>query len=132
VPQPEIVDDERADIGIIGYGTSHWAIEESRGQLEREYGVRTGYLRLRAYPFTPQLDQFIDRYARIYLVEQNRDAQMLGLMRLDCTPERVAKVRSVLHYNGLPIDARSVTDVIEEQEGLKVRLNSGALVSAER
>jgi hypothetical protein len=44
----------------------------------------------------------------------------------------VAKVRSVLHYNGLPIDARSVTDVIEEQEGLKVRLNSGALVSAER
>ena len=132
VPKPEIVDDERADIGIIGYGTSHWAIEESRGQLEREYGVRTGYLRLRAYPFTPQLDQFIDRYARIYLVEQNRDAQMLGLMRLDCTPERVAKVRSVLHYNGLPIDARSVTDVIEEQEGLKVRLNSGALVSAER
>jgi len=132
VPKPEIVDDERADIGIIGYGTSHWAIEESRGQLEREYGVRTGYLRLRAYPFTQELDQFIDRYARIYLVEQNRDAQMLGLMRLDCTPERVTKIRSVLHYSGLPIDARSVTDGIEEQEGLKARPSSDALVSAER
>jgi len=132
VPKPVVVHDEAAEIGLIGYGTSHWAIEESRDQLEREFGVRTGYLRLRAYPFTSELDEFLDRYPRVYLVEQNRDAQMLGLMRLDCTPERVAKVRSVLHYNGLPIDARSVTDVIEEQEGLKVRLNSGALVSAER
>ena len=58
---------------------------------------------------------------RIYVVEQNRDAQMLGLMRLDCAPERVARLRSVLHYSGLPIDARSVTDSIEEQEGLKER-----------
>jgi 2-oxoglutarate ferredoxin oxidoreductase subunit alpha len=57
---------------------------------------------------------------------------MLGLMRLDCTPQRVAKVRSVLHYSGLPIDARSVTDAIKEQEGLKARPSSDALVSARR
>jgi len=132
VPRPVVVDDARAEIGVIGYGTSHWAIEESRDQLEREFGVHTGYLRLRAYPFTPELDAFLDRYSRIYLVEQNRDAQMLGLMRLDCTPERVAKIRSVLHYSGLPIDARSVTDGIEEQEGLKARPSNDALVSAER
>jgi 2-oxoglutarate ferredoxin oxidoreductase subunit alpha len=130
VPRPEVVDDEGAEIGVIGYGTSHWAIEESRGQLESEFGMRTGYLRLRAYPFTPELDQFLDRYPRIYLVEQNRDAQMLGLMRLDCTPDRVAKIRSVQHYSGLPIDARSVTDAIEEHEGLKARPNASALVSA--
>ena len=43
------------NIGIIGYGTSHWAIEESRGQLEREFGVRTGY-GFGAYPFTQELD----------------------------------------------------------------------------
>ncbi len=110
-----------AEVGIIGYGTSHWAIDESREQLEREFGLRTGYLRLRGYPFTTELDEFIDRYQRIYVVEQNRDAQMLGLMRLDCVPERVARLRSVLHYSGLPIDARSVTDSIEEQEGLSVR-----------
>ena len=128
VPKPEVVDDERAEIGIIGYGTSHWAIEESRAQLQREFGVRTGYLRLRAYPFTPELEAFLDRYSRIYLVEQNRDAQMLGLMRLECTAARVGKLRSVLHYSGLPIDARSVTDSIEEHEGLKAR--PAALVSA--
>jgi 2-oxoglutarate ferredoxin oxidoreductase subunit alpha len=89
-------------------------------------------LRLRAYPFAKELNEFIDRYSRIYVVEQNRDAQMLSLMRLDCTAERSAKLRSVLHYSGLPIDARSVSDAIEEQEGLKHRPQADALVSAAR
>ena len=130
VPKPEVEHVDGAEIGIIGYGTSHWAIDESRDQLQKEYGVRTGYLRLRAYPFTSELDEFLDRYPRIYVVEQNRDAQMLGLMRLDCSAERSAKLRSVLHYSGLPIDARSVTDAIEAQEGLKGRPQADALVSA--
>ena len=121
VPKPEVEYADGAEIGIIGYGTSHWAIDECRDQLQKEFGVKTGYLRLRAYPFTSELDEFIDRYTRVYLVEQNRDAQMFGLMRLDCTPERCAKIRSVLHYSGLPIDARTVTDAIETQEGLKAR-----------
>jgi 2-oxoglutarate/2-oxoacid ferredoxin oxidoreductase subunit alpha len=129
VPRPEIVHEAGSEVGIIGYGTSHWAIEESREQLDREFGLRTGYLRLRGYPFTTELDEFIDRYQRIYVVEQNRDAQMLGLMRLDCVPGRVARLRSVLHYSGLPIDARSVTDSIEEQEGLKHPRHADALVA---
>jgi 2-oxoglutarate ferredoxin oxidoreductase subunit alpha len=132
VPKPEVEHADGAEVGIIGYGTSHWAIDESRDQLQKEYGLRTGYLRLRAYPFTAELDEFLDRYPRIYVVEQNRDAQMLGLMRLDCPPDRSAKLRSVLHYSGLPIDARSVTDAIEAQEGLKERPQAGALVTAER
>jgi 2-oxoglutarate ferredoxin oxidoreductase subunit alpha len=119
VPKPEVEDADGAAIGVIAYGTSHWAIDESRDQLARENDLRTGYLRLRAYPFTPELDAFIDRYQRIYVVEQNRDAQMLGLMRLELTPERIAKLRSVRQYSGLPIDARSVTDDILVQEGLK-------------
>ena len=130
VPKPDVRHEAEAEIGIIGYGTSHWAIDESRAQLDREFGLRTGYLRLRAYPFTSELDEFLDRYPRIYVVEQNRDAQMLGLMRLDCPPERVARLRSVLHYSGLPIDARAVTDSIEEQEGLKRPHHADALVSA--
>ena len=55
------------------------------------------------------------------MVEQNRDAQMAGLMRLEMSPERIAKLRSVLHYNGLPIDARSITDSILVEEGRKDR-----------
>ncbi len=119
VPQPEVDDAPGAEIAIVGYGTSHWAIEESRDQLARETGIDAAYLRIRAYPFPDSLGAFIDRYARVYVVEQNRDAQMLGLMRLDLSPERAARLRSVLHYNGLPIDARSITDDILVQEGRK-------------
>jgi 2-oxoglutarate ferredoxin oxidoreductase subunit alpha len=119
VPKPIVQDVDDAEIGIIGFGSSHWAIEESRDQLAREAGIKTAYLRLRAYPFTDELTVFLDRYERIYIVEQNRDAQMLALMRLDITADHHAKVRSVLHYSGLPIDARSVTDDILEQEGIK-------------
>jgi 2-oxoglutarate ferredoxin oxidoreductase subunit alpha len=121
VPKPVAEHAQGAEIGIVGYGTSHWAIDESRDQLTKESGIQTGYLRLRAYPFTSELTEFVDRYQRIYVVEQNRDAQMLGLMRLELTAEQSAKLRSVLHYNGLPIDARSVTDEILIQEGRKAR-----------
>jgi 2-oxoglutarate ferredoxin oxidoreductase subunit alpha len=119
VPKPIVQDVDDAEIGIIAFGTSHWAVEESRDQLLREMGIKSAYLRLRAYPFTDELTTFLDRYERIYIVEQNRDAQMLALMRLDITADHHQKVRSVLHYSGLPIDARSVTDDILQQEGLK-------------
>jgi 2-oxoglutarate ferredoxin oxidoreductase subunit alpha len=125
VPKPEIDDAEGAALGIVGYGTSHFAIDESRDQLSRENGIRAGYVRLRAYPFTPELGAFIDRYERVYVVEQNRDAQMLALMRLELSASQIAKLRSVRHYNGLPIDARSVTDDILVQEGLKAREDVG-------
>jgi 2-oxoglutarate/2-oxoacid ferredoxin oxidoreductase subunit alpha len=121
VPAPDVHDVSGAHIGLIGYGTSHWAIDESRDQLERERAIRTSYLRLKAYPFNDDLGAFIDRHERVYVVEQNRDAQMLALMRLELSPARLAKLRSVLHYNGLPIDARSVTDEVLVQEGLKAR-----------
>jgi 2-oxoglutarate/2-oxoacid ferredoxin oxidoreductase subunit alpha len=130
VPKPVVADLAGADIAIVGYGTSHFAIEESRDQLAREAGVSCAYLRLRAYPFTEELGSFIDRYKRVYVVEQNRDAQMLGLMRLELDASRIAKLRSVLHYNGLPIDARSISDEILAQEGLTAASGDRALVGA--
>jgi 2-oxoglutarate ferredoxin oxidoreductase subunit alpha len=129
VPQP-IIQDAEAEIGIIGYGTSHWAIEEGRTQLEQEYGVKTAYLRLRAYPFPDEVTEFMRRYPRVYVVEQNRDAQMKMLLRNDLPVEATIHVRSVLHYNGLPIDARSVTDEILIQEGRKARPAPAAVAAA--
>jgi 2-oxoglutarate ferredoxin oxidoreductase subunit alpha len=129
VPQP-IVEDAAGEIAIIGYGSSHWAIEESRDQLARESGIDAAYLRVRAYPFTDEVASFISRYKRVYVVEQNRDAQLKGLMRIDLAPELTARLRSVLHYNGLPIDARSVTDEILIQEGKKERVQRDAAVAA--
>jgi 2-oxoglutarate ferredoxin oxidoreductase subunit alpha len=120
VPAPVVDTVPGAKFGIIGYGTSHWAIGESRDQLREETDVKTSYFRLRAYPFNDELGAFIDAHERVYVIEQNRDAQMLQLMKLEVSPERQKKLRSVLHYNGLPIDARSITDDVLAQEGFEV------------
>jgi 2-oxoglutarate/2-oxoacid ferredoxin oxidoreductase subunit alpha len=120
VPPPQLDEAAGAHVGVIAYGTTHWAVTESRDQLRHEAGLATSYLRLLAYPFTPDLADFIGRHERVYVVEQNRDAQMASLMRMDLDPRLTARLRSVLHFNGLPIDARSVTDAILAQEGLAV------------
>jgi 2-oxoglutarate ferredoxin oxidoreductase subunit alpha len=130
VPKPVVQNNPKAKIGFIGYGTSHYATEESRDQLREETKVETSYFRLRAYPFTEELSTFIDAHERIYVIEQNRDAQLLQLMKLELTPEQVTKLRSVLHYNGLPIDARSITDDVLAQEGFEVAKKTTARVSA--
>jgi 2-oxoglutarate/2-oxoacid ferredoxin oxidoreductase subunit alpha len=124
VPGPELHDDAEAQIGLIAYGTSHWAVDESRQQLADEHGVRTAYLRVRGYPFADEVQRFIERFDRVYVVEQNRDGQLRSLLRLDLPPALATRYRSVLHYNGLPIDARSVTDDVLAQEGFEVAQKS--------
>src|SRR5579864_762792 len=117
VPKPVAVVDRSSKLGIIAFGSSHWALLESLDQLQNEYQLKADYLRLRAYPFDREIHQFVERHERVYFVEQNRDAQMLSLLKLDLSPDQVSRLRSVRHYNGLPIDARSVTDEIISQEG---------------
>jgi 2-oxoglutarate ferredoxin oxidoreductase subunit alpha len=117
VPRPELTKGKDAKIGIIGYGTSHWGITESRDQLRDEYSIETDYLRLKAYPFTREVHEFIEQHDRIYLVEQNRDAQMLTLLKLDLKPELTTRLRSIAHITGLPLDARSITDELTSMEG---------------
>src|ERR1700704_960350 len=117
VPRPEVVSDGKSKIGIIAFGTTHCAITESRDQLRNEHKVETDYLRLRAYPFTREIHDFIEQHDRIYVVEQNRDAQMATLLKLDIKPELTPRLRSICHIHGLPIDARSVTDDLMTMEG---------------
>ena len=117
VPSPE-VDEPGAEVGIIAFGTTHWAIVEARDQLRAENGVETDYLRLRAYPFHNQVKEFVHRHQRVYVVEQNYDGQMHHLLRVDLAAGDVEKLRSIRHCNGLPVDARSVTDGILAQEGI--------------
>ena len=74
--------------------------------------------------------EFIDGHERVYIIEQNRDAQLLQLMRLELTPERIGKLRSVLHYSGLPLDARSITEDVLAQEGYEVAKKTTGRVSA--
>jgi 2-oxoglutarate ferredoxin oxidoreductase subunit alpha len=118
VPAPRVDTNPRAHVGVVCCGTSRYAVEESRDQLAREYGFETSYLRLKAYPFTHHLLEFVRRHERVYVIDQNRDAQLQALMRLEFEPEDIAKLRSVRYYGGMPLDARTVTDEIVSQEGL--------------
>jgi len=117
VPAPVVRIAEKARIGFVAVGTSDYAVRESCDQLKNEYEIDASYLRLKAFPFTEQLTGFIRRHDRVYVVDQNRDAQLLGLMRLEFDPELIARLRSVRYYGGLPLDARTITDEIVRQEG---------------
>jgi 2-oxoglutarate ferredoxin oxidoreductase subunit alpha len=117
VPEPVVQIRPRAKIGFIAVGTSDYAVRESCDQLQNEYDIEASYLRLKAYPFTPHLQDFIRRHERVYVVDQNRDAQLLGLMRLELGADLIAKLRSVRYYGGLPLDARTVTEDVAGQEG---------------
>jgi 2-oxoglutarate ferredoxin oxidoreductase subunit alpha len=117
VPRPEVFADAKAKVGIIAYGTTHWAITESRDQLLNEHKLQTDYLRVRSYPFTREIHEFIERHERVYVVEQNRDGQMASLLKLDTKAELHPRLRSICHIHGLPIDARSVTDELMMMEG---------------
>jgi 2-oxoglutarate ferredoxin oxidoreductase subunit alpha len=117
---PAEADDNNAEIGIIAYGTTHWAIVEARDQLRAECGLETDYLRIRSFPFSARVKEFVERHQRVYVAEQNRDAQMRELLRVDLALAEAGKLRSVRHYNGLPVDARSVTDEILSQEGAAI------------
>ena len=116
VPKPVVDTRPNAQAGFVAFGTSHYAVEESRDQLRTECGVETDYIRIKAYPFTQELHDFIGRHERVYVVEQNRDAQLLSLMRMEFDPAETVKLKSVRYYGGLPIDARTVTDNVLSQE----------------
>jgi len=116
VPAPIIETAPNAEIGIIAFGSSHWALTESRDQLRDEHKLATDYLRIRAYPFANEISDFVRSHKRVYVVEQNRDAQMLSLLKLDLDNDLVPKLRSVAKLDGLPLDARSVTDEIVAME----------------
>jgi 2-oxoglutarate ferredoxin oxidoreductase subunit alpha len=119
VPGPVVAESAKHEVGIIAYGTSHWAVEESLDQLRSEHGIDASYCRLRAFPFTREVHDFIRRHQRVYVVEQNRDAQMLGLLRLEADADEISKLRSIRYYNGLSLDALTVTREIAFQEATK-------------
>jgi 2-oxoglutarate ferredoxin oxidoreductase subunit alpha len=115
-PAPVLEGGGKAEVGLIAYGSTHWAMVESRDQLRKEHGLETDYLRVRAFPFAPAVQDFVAAHPRVYVVEQNRDGQMCQLLKLDLAEALVPRLRSVCHLHGLPVDARSITDEIAERE----------------
>jgi 2-oxoglutarate/2-oxoacid ferredoxin oxidoreductase subunit alpha len=114
VPQPIVEDDNNA-VAILAYGTTHHAVVEARDRL-REAGVNVDYMRVRALPLSPDVATFIGRHERVYVVEQNRDGQLYGILRTELPTHLISNLASVRHYNGVPIDAHAIIDPLLEAE----------------
>jgi 2-oxoglutarate ferredoxin oxidoreductase subunit alpha len=117
VPGPVTVKDGSSKVGFLAYGTTDFALRESLDQIKKGYGRDADYMRIRAYPFAHEIHDFVAAHERIYVVEQDRDAQLASLLKLDLPAEQVTKLRSILHYNGLPLDARTITEDFAAKEG---------------
>jgi len=118
VPGPVTVKDGTSKIGVLAYGSTDFAMRESLDQIKKEYGRSVDYMRIRAYPFAHEIHDFVATHERVYVVEQDRDAQLASLLKLDLPADQVVKLRSILHYNGLPLDARTITEEFATKEGL--------------
>ena len=118
VPAPIAVKDGTSKIGFLAYGSTDFALRESMDQIKKQYGKDVDYMRIRAYPFAHEIHDFVASHERVYVVEQDRDAQLASLLKLDLPADQATKLRSILHYNGLPIDARSITEEFATKEGL--------------
>jgi 2-oxoglutarate ferredoxin oxidoreductase subunit alpha len=120
VPQPVIARaKERTKSGLIYFGSSAPAVREAMAALAED-GVHLDTMRLRAFPFPDAVSDFINAYDQVFLVEQNRDAQMRSLLVNECGIDP-ARFISILHFDGTPITARFIIGAIAERLSLSSR-----------
>ena len=112
VPAPEIEFSRFNECAVLTVGGCEGAVREALGVLA-EKGIKLNYCRVKGFPFSAEVSEFIEKHERVYVVEQNRDAQLRSLLILDAgaDPERLA---SALFYDGMPLDAQRVVDHIDE------------------
>ena len=113
VPEPEIEYSKFNKRAILSLGSCDGAIKEALVRLKDE-NVGLNYCRVKAFPFTQSVVDFIDKHERIYVVEQNRDAQLRSLLMLDANSDD-EKLISMLHYDGMPINASFVIERVLEE-----------------
>ncbi len=115
VPAPIVEEKKGVKVAILAYGTTHHAVVEARDFL-REAGVELNYMRVRALPLSPEVATFVKRHDRVYVVEQNRDGQLYGIIRTELPTHLIGRLESIRHYNGVPIDAHAIIDPLLEEE----------------
>ena len=99
--------------GIVSLGSSDGAVREAMDRLADD-GIDVDYLRLRAFPFGAELQPFLDEHECVFVVEQNRDAQLKALLTLETAVDK-RKLVSILHYNGAPIDCVCIFEAIAKE-----------------
>jgi len=110
VPEPVIEYSQFNRTAVLTVGSGEAAVHEAVEQLAAE-GVKLNYCRVRAFPFGHAVTEFVEKHDRVYVVEQNRDAQLRSLLILDAGIDQ-NKLVAVLHYNGLPMHAGFVAERI--------------------
>ena len=113
VPAPKIEYSTFNNTAILSVGSCDGAVKEALLRLKQK-NIGLNYCRVRAFPFNHEVKNFIDKHERVYVVEQNRDAQLRSLLILDAEADS-EKLVSMLHYDGMPINAAFVIDEIEEE-----------------
>jgi len=113
VPAPAIELNPSAKVGIIAYGTTRYAIEEARDHLAQR--LPTSFLRLQALPINQEVRDFVAAQQRVYVIELNRDGQVLGILQNEL-PESASKLRSIAYLDGMPLTARWVEDRLLKEE----------------
>jgi 2-oxoglutarate ferredoxin oxidoreductase subunit alpha len=98
----------KTEIGIVSLGSGDAAVREARLRLAAR-GIHTDYLRVRGFPFSDDVEPFLQSHRINFVVEQNRDAQLRSMMIMETGVEKT-RLRSILHYNGMPIPASYVYD----------------------
>jgi 2-oxoglutarate ferredoxin oxidoreductase subunit alpha len=113
VPKPAIEYSKFNKSAILSLGSCDGAVREALVHL-REQNVGLNYCRVKAFPFAESVVEFIEQHECVYVLEQNRDAQLRSLLMLDAkvNPDKLV---SMLHYDGMPVSARFVIDRVLEE-----------------
>ncbi|RLA32194.1 MAG: 2-oxoacid:acceptor oxidoreductase subunit alpha, partial [Gammaproteobacteria bacterium] len=113
VPEPEVEYSKFNKSAILSIGSCDGAVREALVQL-KDKNVGLNYCRVKAFPFPESVREFIDKHDLIYVVEQNRDAQLRSLLILDAEISQ-EKLIPLLHYDGMPIGADFVVKRVLEE-----------------
>lgn len=120
VPKAQVYEPRSEDgYGMLFFGTSTQAAEEARDLLSQE-GLNLDAIRIVAFPFGPEVIDFIDAHRRVFVIEQNRDAQMRSMLLMEAGIEP-SKLVPVLHYDGMPITADTIVRQINDYFTTKQR-----------
>jgi 2-oxoglutarate/2-oxoacid ferredoxin oxidoreductase subunit alpha len=115
VPKPVIKKMRGAKIGIVAFGSTEPAVEEAQYLLNKEKGLKTDFLRLRAIPFTDEVMEFVNKHDKVYVVEMNRDGQLQQLLTI-AYPDRASRLVSVAFSDGLSATAKWIVNAILAKE----------------
>ncbi|MFZ9085023.1 MAG: 2-oxoacid:acceptor oxidoreductase subunit alpha [Steroidobacteraceae bacterium] len=105
-----IIKGDGATAGIVSLGSCDGAVQEALAVLAKQ-GIRLDYLRVRGFPFGEEVEEFLASHEQLFVVEQNRDAQLKSLLTLETAVEK-RKLHSILHYSGLPVSSSFIVDGI--------------------